>query len=44
MAGAAVAGVLSLTECRRRWRCRLIPVLLALLVAILAIDIGLLLW
>jgi hypothetical protein len=39
-----MAGGLSLIECRRPWRCRLIPVLLALLVIILAIDIGLLLW
>jgi hypothetical protein len=39
-----MTGPLSLIECRRRWRCGLIPALLALLVAILAIDIGLLLW
>lgn len=39
-----MSGVLSLIECRRRFRIRLIPVLLALLVAIIAIDLALLLW
>jgi uncharacterized membrane protein len=39
-----MTGPLSLIECKRQWRWRLIPVLLMVLVAILAIDIGLLFW
>jgi hypothetical protein len=37
-------GVLTLIGCRRRRRVRLIPILLALLVVILAVDLALLLW
>ena len=36
--------ILSLTRCRRRFRWRLVPVLLAVVAAVVTVDLWLLLW